>query len=60
MTEKGGAATPKNDIASDTRLGGGSLKVCDEDIGCGEPDASGGWRQEYKHQRVVAAIAQRR
>ena len=55
MTEKGGAATPKNDIASDTRLGGGSLKVCD--LGCGEPDASGSWRQEYRHQRVSATVA---
>lgn len=50
------AATSKDANLINNEKGGGSLKVCDNDLGCGEPDVSGGWRQEYRHQMVVAAV----
>jgi len=52
-----GCQPSKNDKVLINGMGGGSLKGCDGDLGCGEPDASGGWRQEYRHQMCVAAVA---
>lgn len=59
MTEKeraDGSPPSKDEKVLTKEMWGIGYKDCDSDLGCGEPDASGGWRQEYRHQKVVAAV----
>lgn len=46
------ATTSKNEKVLNNGMGADILKGCDSDLGCGEPDASGGWRLEYLYQMV--------